>query len=177
MNNQDYFQGCHTVEAIKKAYRSWAFKLHPDHGGNDADMKELNRQYEIALQGCDRQKSYDEQGEEHTYYYNEDIERGLMDKIAELLSLKMEGVDIFLIGTWLWIIGDSKPYKSELKNLGCMWHSKRGCWYWRGVTSKAWANSPHSLGDLAKKYGVQNCKNFTNDETQKTSKAKKVIRH
>lgn len=172
MNTVNYFSGCQSVEEIKKVYRSWAFKLHPDHGGDLDQMKELNRQYEIALKGADGAKSYDEEGTEHTYYYNEEIERRIVDTIFALLSLKMEGVDVLLIGTWVWIVGDSRAYKDSLKALGCLWHSKRKCWYFRAV--KSWGHSSGSLSDLAYKYGVTNCKEMSKD--YETKKAKKAIK-
>ena len=46
------------------------------------------------------------------------------------VRMKLKNVEIELIGTWLWIHGDTKPVKEQLKAHNCKWHSKRKCWYW-----------------------------------------------
>jgi hypothetical protein len=118
MTNQvNYFQGLTTVEEIKAQYRKLAFKFHPDHGGDLERMKELNLQYEKALKNCNGQTSKDSEGVDHTYRYNEAVENELVEILFQLLSLKMENVDLLLIGTWVWIIGATKPYKDQLKAL------------------------------------------------------------
>lgn len=42
----EYFKGCKTQDDVKRLYREWAKKLHPDVGGNEKDMVELQRQYD-----------------------------------------------------------------------------------------------------------------------------------
>lgn len=46
---------------IKRAFRQKASKLHPDRGGDDDEMADLNRAYE-ALINPERRKRYDETG-------------------------------------------------------------------------------------------------------------------
>ncbi len=48
----------------------------------------------------------------------------LMDKLKAISDIKVEK-----IGTWLWIGGDTKPHKEELKELGFRWSRKRSKWY------------------------------------------------
>lgn len=167
MNN--YFVNCQTVEEVKATYRKLAFEFHPDRGGDEAKMKELNNQYEQALKGCHGQKSTDSEGKEHTYYYNESIEQAIIDAISKLLELKMDEVDILLIGTWVWITGDTKPHKENLKAIGCVWHSKRGCWYFRTQEQKRYLKSNGSLTELAQKYGVVKIEDLQN-KSQKYNK-------
>ena len=46
----DYlFDGCNTVKEVKRIYRQWSKKLHPDMGGDAEDFKELNKAYDAAL--------------------------------------------------------------------------------------------------------------------------------
>ena len=42
----------------------------------------------------------------------------LMNKISQLISLKMDGVDIWLIGKWIWVEGNTKSYKDALGKNG-----------------------------------------------------------
>lgn len=148
-----------TVEQIKINYKKLAVKHHPDLGGDLETMKALNNAYEAALKSCNGQTSKDDQGQEYTYKYNQEIEKALMDKIIELLSLNMPNVEIDLIGTWIWITGDTKPVKDKIKQAGCTWHSKRGCWYFK-IGKYYGKSSPDSLEELAKKYGCTNASKF-----------------
>lgn len=146
-----------TVEEIKVNYKKLAMKHHPDLGGDLETMKLLNNAYETALKNCDGQTTKDDQGE-HTYKYNEEIEKALMDKIMELLSLNLQGIEIDLIGTWIWITGDTKPVKDQLKDAECKWHGKRGCWYFK--IGNYYRRSSKSLETLAEKYGCTNADKF-----------------
>jgi len=151
----DYFSSFTTVEQIKAEYRRLAMLHHPDRGGNTATMQEINRQYVIALRCCDGQQSKDDAGNDHTYRYNETREQEVMDALHAILRIKMSA-EIWLIGCWIWIMGDTRPAKEQLKALGCMWHSKRAAWYWRTAEQGKWKNrSPQSLDGLAAKYGAR----------------------
>ena len=163
-----FFEDCETVEDIKKRYRKLLFEHHL----NEEALKILNKQYHVALCSCDGQTTVGTDNKEHTYHYNEAVEQSIMDTINELLKLKMEGVDILLIGTWLWILNNTKPYKDSLKKLGCKWHSKRGCWYWRSPSNKHYRPSGGSLSELAAKYGCTHVEDLE-EKKQKPRKPRK----
>jgi len=156
-----HFINFKTVEEIKKHYRILAFKNHPDRGGDVKIMQEINAQYQNALKACDMQTSTDSNNKKHTYYYNADKEQKLAEKITALLSLNMLDVDISLIGVWIWITGETKQYKEQLKKLACKWHSKRKCWYFQDGKKARYNKKNGSLNELANKYG---CKNFNSDK-------------
>ena len=149
------FTHCHTVEDIKKEYRRLAMLHHPDRGGSTEKMQEINAAYHTALQRANGQRATDTDGREHTYTYNREREQAIMDKIAEILQIR-GSFDVILIGTWVWVIGDTKPIKEQLKVLGCVWHSKRLCWYWRPADSRHYGKSSrHGFDELAARYGAK----------------------
>jgi hypothetical protein len=153
MNN--YFINFLTVEQIKAEYRRLAMLHHPDRGGDTATMQEINQQYTAALKRCDGQQSKDDAGNDHTYRYNAVREQEVMDALHAILRIKMDA-KIWLIGCWIWIVGDTRPVKDQLKALGCMWHAKRLAWYWRTAEQGKWrSHSPLGLDGLAEKYGVR----------------------
>ena len=153
----NYFIKFETVEEIKFNYRKLCMEHHPDRGGDTETMQEINKQYQQALESVNGQVSPGTDGADHTYYYHADIEAALMDVINQLIQLRMQDVEIALIGTWLWIIGDTKPYKSQLRNIGCRWHFKRSCWYYHTGTYRS-STSSAELSDLSEKYGYQSFK-------------------
>lgn len=150
MNN--YFSQLSTVDEIKKVYRSLAFEHHPDRGGDHATMQTINRQYHDALKRCDNQKSTTDNGKEYAYRYDENLEQSTIEAIYKLISLNMAHVTIALIGTWVWVTGDTKPHKDALKAIGCRWHRERECWFYTAKPHKGFY-SKNGLLSLAKKYG------------------------
>lgn len=150
-----YFASCKTVTEIKKLYRELAMQHHPDRGGDTATMQAINAQYHEALKRFDRQQETGSDGSQHTYYYNAEHEQSIMDKINELLKLRLEGVEIWLIGKWIWVQGDTKPHREALKNAALSWHSKRLAWYWKPYEERTRYNERMSLSGLADHYGAK----------------------
>lgn len=143
-----------TINDIKAQYRTLAKKYHPDLGGDTATMQRLNNEYELLLKQFDGKRYKGTDGKNHTYTYNAENEREIMELIYKFLELKLQNVTISLIGTWLWITGDTKPNKDAIKGLGFKWHGKRKAWYWRKFASSRYAKNL-SLNDLAGNYGVK----------------------
>lgn len=153
MNN--YFSNFSTVEQIKAEYRRLAMLHHPDRGGDTATMQTINRQYTEALKQCDGQHSKDDAGQPHIYRYNAVREQEVMDTLHAILRVKMDA-EVWLIGCWIWIMGDTRPVKDQLKALGCLWHSKRAAWYWRTAEQGKWrSHSQLGFDGLAEKYGAK----------------------
>jgi hypothetical protein len=169
----NYFQGCSTVAEIKVQYKKLAFQYHPDLGGDVEIMKDLNNQYEKALKGCNGQTTQGSDGKDHVYKWDEETERKLVEIIDKLLSLQMSGVGISLIGIWVWITGDTKPHREQLKEMGCKWHATRGCWYYKPYESRHWGSSA-SLEDLAKTYGKTDVENLKKKERKGKASKKQI---
>jgi hypothetical protein len=86
-----------------------------------------------------------------------------VNKIYEVVSVGMVGVEIMLIGSWIWIAGDTKRYAKQLgKNgLKMYWHPKRLAWYWHLPSKRKYHFNAHvDLDDLAASYGYQNFESY-----------------
>ena len=151
----NYFKSASTVAEIKYCYRKLAEKYQPDQPEGDLlIMHAINRQYLDALKRCNRHVSYSSD-QSFTYHFDETIEDTVIEMYDILLSLKMSGVKIYLIGTWLWITGsNTKEYKEDLKVLGCRWHRNRQCWFWHPNHHPSFQQTRDRLTGMAHQYGV-----------------------
>jgi len=165
-----FFNGLKTVGEVKSEYRNLAKANHPDRGGDMATMQRINAEYHARLESLDGQTSKGFDGKEHTYCYHRDVEQEVMDKIAELLGLDLPGCEIELVGTWVWVSGDTKPVKELLKAAGCSWHSKRQRWYWRRFTYRR-TYSGLSMNQLRNAYGSQTFSSASDDQPARAALA------
>lgn len=92
--------------------------------------------------------------EEATSDQEKDLQE-LMDKIVQLKQI--EGITIDLMGSWLWIGGDTKPNREALKAAGCRWAPKKGLWYWHTVkeTTHYKRRKTYTIDEIESKYGKQ----------------------
>lgn len=134
MQTQNWFSNCQEVGDAKRAYRDLAKQHHPDVGGDTATMQQVNAQYHEFLQRADGTVNIGSDNKSHTYHYRREVEQAIMDKVGELLALHMPLTTIEIIGTWVWVWGETKPWRKQLGRDGakCTWHSKRVKWYWHG---------------------------------------------
>jgi hypothetical protein len=143
-----YFLNASTVETVKTLYRSLAMQHHPDRGGDTATMAEINRQYEAALRRLDGSET-----DGRTYRYDAAKESALVETLRVLLSLP--GIDIDLVGRWLWISGETRAVKDQLKAAGCRWSAEKGLWYWRPAEdARRWRGNGGSFEDICNTYGA-----------------------
>lgn len=155
-----FFKDCANPQEVKNEYRTLCFQYHPDTGHGDLEMmKKINIAYHTKLNGFDGQTSIGSDKKEHTYHYNQATEQDIMDKISELLKLKIEhntDWQIELIGTWIWVSNTEKDEKDLLnkKGAGLKWHGKRGMWYWRKFTYRR-KMSKLSNNEMRTAYGSQ----------------------
>ena len=80
--------------------------------------------------------------------------KALMNTIVQLKQL--EGLNIDLLGSWLWIGGKTKENKEALKALGCRWASKKKLWYWHCESeTRRYYKKSIPIEEIEAKYGKQ----------------------
>lgn len=93
--------------------------------------------------------------ENKIYFSNEskfDIE---FEKIIAKI-LHYEDIVIEVVGSWIWLNGDTKPIKDILKDLGFKWASKKKKWYYGEMKGRNL--KPKSMSDIKAKYGCETLK-------------------
>jgi hypothetical protein len=82
-------------------------------------------------------------------------EEGAYEQLLATLAMLPAKIRVELIGTWVWVSGDTKPVKEELKKLGFSWHAKKICWYLAlSGEYKPNRRANSSKLDIKRKYGV-----------------------
>lgn len=159
----------------KALYRKLAMQHHPDRGGDTATMQDINDQYFQCLKSMHKKEyTYEARGETKTtrYYFNEDLEKEIMERIGSVLELKLTHIDVLLIGTWIWVTGTKKEDKDlfNKNGVGFKWHSKRDAWYWHPPTKRRTRyNKNATLSGLAYSYGSEEYKYRQGEERNRLS--------
>ena len=168
-----YFNHLKNVEEVKAHYKALAKQHHPDKGGELEVMQEINVQYHEKLKALDGSERYDKATDKHyKYSYVQEVEEKLVQVIDELLKLDLEGVELALIGVWIWATGDTKPIKEDLKRLGFHWNRQRGVWQFNG-SGKRSRPSAFGASTIAGRYGYKNIATASRaqDERRNTRKS------
>ncbi|MDX9901838.1 MAG: hypothetical protein RBT22_10160 [Aliarcobacter sp.] len=140
------FKGIEGINEAKKIYKQLAKKLHPDVGGDEESFKLLNAIYTDLI--------------EHKIYFSNDFKIDIeLEKVISLI-LHFENITIELVGSWIWVSGDTKEIKDKLKELGFKWAMKKKMWYYGEMKSKN--PTPKSMEEIKSKYGSETLK--TNDK-------------
>ncbi len=136
------------INEAKKVYKTLAKKLHPDVGGSEEEFKILNSVYNDFI--------------EHKIYFSNDFKIDLdLEKIISQI-LHFENITIELVGSWIWLSGDTKEIKDKLKELGFKWASKKKMWYYGEMKGKS--HGEKSLDEIKDKYGSKTFKKKENEK-------------
>ena len=141
-----------TLEELKAQYRQLAMQHHPDRGGDTEIMKIVNAEYDALFEVLkDVHKTKD--GETYTA---KQASTETADQFKDLISklMKMEDIVIEVIGCFVWVTGNTKPYKEQLKPLKFQWHSKKIAWYLKPEDYRKRSRKDYGLDEIREMYGT-----------------------
>lgn len=131
-----WFNNPETLEDLKKQYKRLAFQNHPDRGGKLKDVHK-NAQGEFYTARTATTETATE----------------FMDIIEKLI--RMDGIEIEVCGSWLWVTGDTRPHKEDLKALKFRWSSNKSAWYFHRDGYKKRSNKSLTLDEIRDYYGSE----------------------
>lgn len=140
-----------TLEELKKAYRELARKHHPDAGGGETEMKQVNAEYERLFEEL-KEIHVNAKGETYRKATAETPEH-FINIINELIRL--EDILIEIMGSFIWVSGETKQYKEKLKELGFKWSVNKSSWYLPPEGYKRYGKGTYSLDEIRGMYGSQ----------------------
>lgn len=130
----EFFNECKNLNELKKNYWQLAKKFHPDVNPTGSEtMKRINNEYELAFSYIEKNATVEEQKQYNKQGHNiNDNYRDIINSIINLPDIIIE-----LCGSWIWISGETRKYKNEIKAAGFFWAPKKVQWYWRPEEYKA----------------------------------------
>lgn len=136
----------HTVAELRAEYKRLLVKFHPDNGGKVSDMQEINAEYDVLYSILSQKENAD--GESCTEQDNE-ADEAFRAILNEIIGFDMT---IEVIGRWVWAF-DSYQYRSQLKELGFKWCSRKKAWTWHAEPYRRYHGKEKSLDSIRQKYG------------------------
>ena len=148
-----WFKHPEILEDLKKQYHRLAMKHHPDVGGTEQAMKEINAEYEKLFAAL-KDTHKNAEGE---FYQSRtattETAAEFMDIIEKLIH--MDGIEIEVCGSWVWVTGNTRPHKDELKALAFRWSSNKAAWYFHRDGYKKRSKKSLTLDEIRGYYGSE----------------------
>lgn len=117
------------IEDAKKQYHKLVLKYHPDRGGSEEVMVQVNAEWDWL-----RKHNYnihrDMEGQVYTDE-RQDVPDEVTEKYSALINalIRLDGVGIEICGSFIWLSGDTYRWKDALKALGFKWSRNKKMWY------------------------------------------------
>lgn len=149
-----YFKNIRTIQELKKQYRDLIMQYHPDLNKEDTTkiMQEINSEYDTLFAKV--KNSYaNKNGEIYEKQNTENLQdfKDILNKIVTLKDCKIE-----IIGTWIWISGNTKYYKDILNNLKFTWFKNKEAWAYHKEKYFKKTKNIYTLEDLRNSFVTVN---------------------
>ena len=151
-----FFDKCKSLDDLRRAYKDALKKYHPDNGGDVEICQAVNAEYAEAFERLKNSRvRFDDSDMEAKESKKWDMEAD--EKIREQIFnfIHFEGIEIEIIGSWIWIDGLTFPFRDALKNAGFQWSRNRKKWHWSSdpAAHKRYYKNKLSFDEIKSKYG------------------------
>ena len=157
MNNK-YFNNVNTLEDLRKQYKELLKQYHPDNGGDVAVMQEVNTEYNKLFKilknhhdNAQHDSTNNSESEYSKNMYDWENDKALRDVLNQII--KFNGIDIEIVGQWVWVSGNTYACKKELKEIGFKWASQKKMWYWHSEAFRKKSKKTLSMDAIRNYYG------------------------
>lgn len=147
MTHTNYFQNCQTLDEAKSLFWSLAKVHHPDKGGNTATFQEILNQFESFKPGSEKFEGEFEA-------FNSAEYASIISQLVVIPEIVVE-----VCGSWVWVSGNTKPYKEEIKAIVTGdsykrgWSQKKGMWYFSPAGYRKRSKAEYHMNEIRSMYG------------------------
>ncbi len=154
---------CESLDSLRQAYKRLTKQYHPDCGGNASDFVAMKAEYEQIFKNLKTHSAFnattEEAKKEHNRKYDYAQDEMLRDIIEKIITF--ENINIEICGIWVWITGNTYPYKDEFRNLGFDWSKSKIAWYWKPYKT-IYRKGSKSMKQIREEFGSEKVEIKTN---------------
>lgn len=154
-----WFRECKTQKDAKSLYHKLCRQYHPDISGADTTsiMQEINAEFEAVFDRLPTSEHKQAESEARTASGNATTKQTAQRfmKIIERL-IHCEGLKIEIVGSWIWLSGDTFKYLRCIKQMGFLYSAKHKKYYLSDGDTVTRRGSRYSFQQICDKYGVEN---------------------
>lgn len=164
-----WFQDILNLEELRKFYKKLVVKHHPDNGGSDEVIKEINAEYETLFQrlknSFENSETYEKASKRQKQTYDWQKDTQIRDMILKLSIFT--NIEVEICGVWIWV-SNCYEYRKELKELGFHWAKQKQMWYLHFDDYHKFEQKTADMDYIRSKYGSVKIK--TEQEESKNSR-------
>lgn len=149
-----WFHNVKTLDELRSEYRRLALLHHPDKGGSTTDMQEINNEYDLLSKKLINGNATFSEGRKSWEHF---VSGEIREKLMEVLFLPE--VTIEVIGSWIWITGNTRPLKEELKASGFKFSPNKLAWYWQHGDYRKKNGKQFSMEEIRAMWGSEEVEN------------------
>lgn len=151
MIKTNYFSEVKTLEELRNKYRDLLKKHHPDNGGDVTTMQAINAEYSEVFRALKAGAKIDNETTARKWSDAED--EALREALNKIIHLN--GINVEIVGCWIWIDGNTYEGRDALKAAGYKWSRARQKWHFAPYESKYHKGKKKPFEQLREMYGSQ----------------------
>jgi len=144
-----------TEAGLKSAYRAACLKHHPDKGGDLEIMKLVNAAYGF-LKKSESWWTGEQEREAQRQTPLTDTMQEMINRLKTLSGIKIE-----IIGSWLWVSGQTFDFKVVLKDLKMKFSGNKKAWYYHEDVYRRRSKKTFGMDEIRIMHGSQDIKTET----------------
>lgn len=162
-----WFQNIETLKDLRKEYRRLVVQHHPDNGGSENVIKEINSEYDILFkrmkEDYEHTDTYSNATDKQKQQYDWQKDVQIRNIILQLSRFK--DITVEIIGVWIWV-SNCYEYRKQLKELGFHWARQKQMWYMHFDDYHKFSSRPAPMSYIRAKYGSVEVKFKTNQQEE-----------
>jgi len=149
-----------SLTELRKFYYKLALQFHPDRGGKEETMKNVNNEFEII---SNRLINGDTSFSPNRKVWETKVSEEMQNKINDIVCFfSITNLRVEIIGGWLWVTGNTYPVKKDLKENGFKFSKNKIAWYWHPEGYRKRSKKQFGIDDIRTMFGSEEVNNPNN---------------